>query len=163
MVQQVSGDSWSCLAPRELRKLQCYEAAIARAQGPGVAQGMAMAGIRDAGLYRAGYATFATYCRDRWAFDPHAVETVPWTPLRSAPATRAVAFGMTAPTARIRRGCPGRVRGARELALAAVADELCHRRRSRGGKSWAWQSHQARGGICDVDHGIVDSSSRCPS
>lgn len=54
------------LAPDEQRALEQHEAVIARGLQTFLEVGEALASIRDDKLYRAGYATFDAYCRERW-------------------------------------------------------------------------------------------------
>lgn len=54
------------LTTTEQQELERHEAVIARGVETFVEVGNALAAIRDARLYRQGYATFDAYCRERW-------------------------------------------------------------------------------------------------
>lgn len=57
------------LTVTEQAELARHEAVIESGLGSFVAVGLALLGIRDAKLYRAGYKTFDAYCRSRWKME----------------------------------------------------------------------------------------------
>lgn len=60
----------SVITMTERDRLGRLENTIARGLETFVEVGLALQEIRDSRLYRAGYATFDGYCRDRWGFTP---------------------------------------------------------------------------------------------
>ena len=76
MLEQLTDARCSQLSPREQHKLRCYEATIARGVRAHGDLGLALAGIRDARLYRATYPSFEAYCAERWEFGQRYVAAV---------------------------------------------------------------------------------------